>query len=41
MKQKEVAEVVNNSLRKIQELESVRDQIKDFDRRKRSIEMHK
>ena len=41
MREKQVAETVNQSLRKIEEMESVKNQIKDYDRRKRSIEMHK
>lgn len=41
MRAKEMTETVNQSMRKIEEMEAVRNQIKDYDRRKRSIEMHK
>jgi hypothetical protein len=41
MKTKQVAETVNQSLRKLEEIESVNNQIKNYERRKRSIEMHK
>jgi hypothetical protein len=41
MNTKKVAETVNSSLRKLEEIETVKNQIKDYDRRKRSIEMHK
>jgi len=41
MKTKQVAETINQGLRRIEEIETVKNQIKDYDRRKRSIEMHK
>ena len=41
MKTKQVAETVNQSLRKLEEIETVNNQIKNYERRKRSIEMHK
>ena len=41
MKTKQVVETINQGLRRIEEIETVKNQIKDYDRRKRSIEMHK
>jgi protein-tyrosine phosphatase len=41
MKTKQVVETVNQSMRRLEEMETVKNQIKDYERRKRSIEMHK
>ena len=41
MKTKQVNETVNQSLRKLEEMETVKNQIKGYERRKKSIEMHK
>ena len=40
MKTKQSAEVFNKSMRKLEEIETVNNQVKMFEKRKRTLEMH-